>query len=224
MTRLSLFRTLCACALATLLATPALAAASSSDGINSSQGLDLPIGAGGTVAMIVGGGQSVAPKSVQFQSNLAAVGTITAGGNVVATGEAQVGNSGAACSSANAGAVRYDQTAAALKYCNGTDWVRPGAGILASGAGSGAFSIDQPGVLIAGFTASHSGTSDSALSGSISVDGSTCTASQAYTMISGREMDSMMSMTCVKRLSAGAHSITGSYDSSYPNQWIVIAQ
>lgn len=53
-------------------------------------------------------------------------GITATGGNVAATGEVQVGNSGAQCTSVNAGAIRFDQTTSGLEYCNGTQWTTLG--------------------------------------------------------------------------------------------------
>gem|GEM_PF-4062468 len=41
----------------------------------------------------------------------------------VAGGEAQVGSSDAACSSSNAGAIRYTAGSSVLRFCNGSNWV-----------------------------------------------------------------------------------------------------
>lgn len=48
-------------------------------------------------------------------------------------GEVQVGSSGATCTSANGGAIRYASTA--LSYCNGSNWVAGGSGAAAGSTG-----------------------------------------------------------------------------------------
>lgn len=82
-------------------------------GIDSSEGVDLPINAGGNlVATMKTDGNAVFTK------------------NVTATGGMQVGSVAAACSQTIAGMMRYNSKA--IEFCNGTDWVKISTGSAAT--------------------------------------------------------------------------------------------
>ena len=68
------------------------------------------------------------------------------------TGEVQIGNSGAACTSGLAGGMRYNSTDKTMEYCNGMDWTALGSSggggstvIIINGDHSGQECIDAGG-------------------------------------------------------------------------------
>jgi hypothetical protein len=104
-------RHLTACVLS-CLAFPAFA----DEGVNSVPGTDLPVGAGGTTAFIVGAGVAVPSKDVAFLGNITTAGVI------------KLGTTSNDCTSTYEGAMRYNATLKVIQYCNGSTWTSMSGG------------------------------------------------------------------------------------------------
>jgi hypothetical protein len=81
------------------------------DGVNSTPGTDLPIGAGGNTILYL-----------TATTQRLGVGTAAPASKVDVVGDMRAIDATASCSSVNEGALRYNTQTRTLQYCNGSSW------------------------------------------------------------------------------------------------------